>query len=119
MYNPNKITQLLEARGLKKKDLLAYLGKDIRLSLAQIIEGKIRVDKLEKIADFFGVPVDTFFDREVATNNSVTVSGVQNQVHNFTVGVTHENDTLKSLIAEKDKQIKLLEEMIILLKDRK
>ena len=118
MYNPNKVIELIESSGVRKKELLDYMGKNWNGSVEAVVKGDIRVSKLEKIADFFGVPVDTFFDRD-SNNGGVTVGGVRNRVHNFSVGTTN-NDmkTLQALLDEKDKRIAILEEMVTLLKSQ-
>lgn len=117
MYNPNTVIKMLEERGLNKIDLTSYLGLAPQASLKQVINRNISVGRLEKIADFFGVSVETFFDR-VPLNNSVSVSGVRNRVYDFSVGGKSESElqVLKSLLAEKDKRIESLEEIIALLK---
>jgi len=46
MYNPQRIIQLLEDRGLKNKDLLDFIGKNWNGSLQQVVNGDIRVSKL-------------------------------------------------------------------------
>lgn len=115
MYNPQKVIDLIESNGYQKKELLDYMGKNWNGSLDAVIRGDIRVSKLEKIADFFGVPVDTFFDRE-NSNNGVQIGGVRNRVHHFTVGTAQGLkaiiDEKDKLIEEKDKRIKLLEDMV-------
>lgn len=116
MYNPQKVIDLLKMSGTTNKALLDYMGKNWNGSLKGIISGDIRVSKLEKIADFFGVPVDEFFDREPRVNG-VMVGGVRNNVHHFSV--RPDPDALQALIDEKDKRIKLLEDMVALLKGEK
>lgn len=116
MYNPQKVIDLLKTTGATNKSLLDYMGKNWNGSLKAIISGDIRVSKLEKIADFFGVPVDEFFDREQSVNG-VLVGGVRNNVHHFSVKT--DPAALQALIEEKDKRIKLLEDMIALLKGEK
>lgn len=116
MYNPQKIIDLLNQTGVSNKTLLDYLGKNWNGSLTSIIKGDIRVSKLEKIADFFGVPVDEFFDREPAVNG-VRVGGVRNNVHHFSVST--DPSALQQLIEEKDKRIALLEDMVAILKGEK
>lgn len=116
MYNPQKVLDLLKTTGATNKSLLDYMGKNWNGSLKAIISGDIRVSKLEKIADFFGVPVDEFFDREQSVNG-VLVGGVRNNVHHFSVKT--DPAALQALIEEKDKRIKLLEDMIALLKGEK
>lgn len=116
MYNPRKVIELIEASGVRGKELLDYMGKNWNGSVEAVIKGDIRVSKLEKIADFFGVPVDTFFDRNT-TNNGVLVGGVRNRVHHFSVGPTISDiNNLQALIDEKDKRIAALEEIVALLK---
>lgn len=116
MYNPQKVIELIDSCGVRRKELLTFMGKNWNGSVDAVIRGDIRVSKLEKIADFFGVPVDTFFDRD--TNSpGVQVGGLKNHVHNFSVGSqSNEKRVLEELIAEKEKRIKLLEDMVELLK---
>ena len=116
MYNPRKIIDLIEKNNLQKKALLDYMGKNWNGSVLAVVKGDIRVSKLERIADFFGVPIDTFFDRE-CPNNGLQIGGSQNRVHHFSI--TSDNSAVKNLealIEEKDKRIKTLEEMIEILK---
>ena len=116
MYNPQKIIDLLKLTNTPNKALLDYIGKNWNGSIRSIISGDIRVSKLEKIADFFGVSVDEFFDREPKVNG-VMVGGVRNNVHHFSV--KQDPAALQALIEEKDKRIKVLEEMVDLLKANK
>lgn len=116
MYNPQKVIDLLKSTGVTNKALLDYMGKNWNGSIKGIISGDIRVSKLEKIADFFGVPVDEFFDRDQSVNG-VMVGGVRNNVHHFSVKT--DPAALQALIDEKDKRIKLLEDMVALLKGEK
>lgn len=120
MYNAQKIYQLLEDRKLKHKDLLDYLGKNQNGSLNQLLRGDLKASNVEKIADFFGLPVDFFFDRN-PENSGVNISGNRNHVHDFSINHTlaAENKNLEALIEEKDKRIRILEEMIELLKKDK
>lgn len=113
MYKPQKIIDLLNQTGITKKTLLDYLGKNWNGSLSSIINGDIRVSKLEKIADFFGVPIDEFFDRE-SDVNGVRVGCIRNNVSHSKVSTTPE--VLQQLIEEKDKRIALLEDMVAILK---
>ena len=64
MYNGNVIKQLLLDKKVTNKELLRYLGTEANASLAQIVNGNPTVKRLEKVADFFGVSMDVFFDRE-------------------------------------------------------
>lgn len=117
MFNKQIIYDLLEERGILHKELLEYLGKNYNGSLKQILDGDIKASNLEKMADFFGVSIDTFFDR-TSSNNGIMVGGVGNKVHHLSVNsaLNKEKENLEALIEEKDKRIKILEDMIELLK---
>lgn len=103
MYNGNIIRQLLVEKNIPNKELLRYIGTEANASLAQIVNGNPTVKRLEKVADFFGVSMDTFFEREKPFKY---------------VGTTKCDDTayylekielLEKIIKEKDERIKLLE----------
>jgi len=64
MYNGQKIKELLRLRNLKQKDLLEALGTRENGSISRFVDGNIKASRLEEIADFFGVSIDTFFIRE-------------------------------------------------------
>lgn len=116
MYNYQIILDLLEKNKIKNKELLEYLGKNWNGSLPQIIDADIRASKLERIADFFGVPIDTFFERE-SVNNGVLITGKHNQIHHFSVGLSaDERKNYETLLAEKDSRIAALEDTIKILK---
>lgn len=121
MYNPNKIYDLLRERGLKHKDLLEYLGKTWNGSAKTIVSGNIKVDKLESIADFFGVSIDTFFDRTTAIPSAydvdgVLINGTGHKLRNVQVRNVNEAQAYQTLLEEKDKRIETLQEMVALLK---
>ena len=64
MYNGQIIKQLLAEKNIQNKELLNYLGTEANSSLSQIVNGNPTVRRLEKVADFFGVSMDVFFNRE-------------------------------------------------------
>lgn len=103
MYNGNVIKQLLLDKKVPNKELLKYIGTEANASLAQIVNGNPTVKRLEKVADFFGVSMDTFFEREKPFKQ---------------IGISKSDDTsyyiekielLEKIIKEKDERIKLLE----------
>lgn len=103
MYNGNVIKQLLLDKKVPNKELLRYIGTEANASLAQIVNGNPTVKRLEKVADFFGVSMDTFFEREKPFKQA---------------GISKSDDTsyyiekielLEKIIKEKDERIKLLE----------
>lgn len=115
MYNGQIISTLLTERGLKAKDLLEYLQVNSNGSLSNIVRGNPTAERLEKIADFFDIPIDALFSR--AKSYGYNVVGSRNNVGYVTIGeLKGKNEGLEKIIEEKDKRIALLEEMIALLK---
>jgi len=114
MFNPDKIRQILEEKGIKQSTFL----KDLNLSKSNLyvwINGSSipRVDSIEAIADYFDVPIDYFFERKLGqkeqnlghkvTGNGNTVSG------DISLNECKaENAHLKELLAEKERTIQIL-----------
>lgn len=105
MYNGNIIRQLLVERNIPNKDLLRYLGTEANASLAQIVNGNPTVKRLEKVADFFGVSMDVFFEREKPFKAYLSAHGDNEQQYKEKI------ELLERLLEEKDKRILLLEQM--------
>jgi len=119
MYNPQIIIDLLAERGIKNTELNEYLGYDKNAYIKQVIGADIRVSKLEKIADFFGVSIDTFFNRTQSKSNGSSVHISQTRRSSISVSQgCGDTESLNRLIAEKDKRIGTLEEMVSILKDQ-
>lgn len=117
MYNPQVVNELLKRRNLSNADLLRHLGLSPRTNLNSQLNADIRVSKLEKIADFFGVPTDTFFNR-TSTGNHVGFSGENQRFRDINIQQDSQCKNLLALIEEKNKRIDLLEEMVNLYKNR-
>lgn len=116
MYNGNIINELLVSQKKKAKDLLMYLETNTNGSLTQIVSGNPSAKRLEKIADFFGVSIDTFFIRE-SPYAGINGCGNPNVIASFQIGqLEAKTKNLQAMIDEKDKRIALLEEMIDVLK---
>ena len=105
MYNGNVIKQLLLDKKVTNKELLRYLGTEANASLAQIVNGNPTVKRLEKVADFFGVSMDVFFDREKPFK-ACPSDHVDNELQ-----YKERIALLERLLEEKDKRIALLEQM--------
>ena len=105
MYNGNVIKQLLLDKKVTNKELLRYLGTEANASLAQIVNGNPTVKRLEKVADFFGVSMDVFFEREKPFKAYPSAHGVFVQQYKENI------ELLERLLEEKDKRILLLEQM--------
>lgn len=78
-------------------------------------------DKIEALADFFKVPMEFFFDREISLTNTVgNISGSGNNIqngHNGHINITQSNaekeiEHLKSLLMEKEQMIKEKDERL-------
>lgn len=108
---------MLEERDAKKIDLYTYAGIS-RATLDNIISGKTdtTVSRLEKVADFFGVSMDLFFERTVSVppriGNNVKITGSKNRVKNeinlSDMQKEKEIEHLNQLLAEKERLIKVL-----------
>ena len=115
MYNGQIISVLLKERGMKAKDLLEYLHLQTNGSISSLVRGNPTAERLEKIADFFDVPIDALFQR--SNRYGYSVVGNSNNVANITIGeLRGKAKSLEQIIEEKDKRIALLEDMVELLK---
>lgn len=94
MYNGKVIRELLSVRRKKLKDLREYLGATGNTTVLNIINGNPSASRLEEVADFFQVSMDTFFVREFQPE----------QVENI--------EFYKKIIEEKDARIQVLEKYI-------
>lgn len=65
----DKLTELLELRGVKPGTLAARTGisKSTIYSIINRNNKNVNFSAIEKISDELGVPVEYFFDREVST----------------------------------------------------
>ena len=100
MYNGNIIKQLLAEKKIQNKELLNYLGTEANSSLSHPT-----VRRLEKVADFFGVSMDVFFNREKPYQTFST-----NDLNNLQL-FKDKIELLEKLLEEKDKRIALLENL--------
>ena len=111
MYNGNKIKDLLQERKIPNKQLIEYMGWRGNGQLYHVVDpdsANPTARILERIADFFQVPIDTFFDRTVPP--SVYKSGVPN--NHPVEALKKEVEYLQSLCAEKDKRLELQQQLI-------
>lgn len=119
MYNGEIIRDLLRQQGKRAKDLLAALEINTNGSLSQLIKkANPTADRLEKIADFLNVPIDALFIRELP-HGGYNIVGNGNNVANITIGTLKGKlQDQQQIIEEKDKRIKLLEEMLEMYRER-
>ena len=115
MYNGQIINVLLKERNLRAKDLLEHLQLQSNGSITSLVRGNPTAERLEKIADYFDVPIDVLFKRNKTYGYNAV--GNSNRVANITIGeLRGKTKSLEKIIEEKDKRIALLEDMIALLK---
>ena len=126
MYNGKAIKELLEKRGLQNQALLTALGLNPKQnSIQSLITGNPTAKRLEQIADFFNVTIDTFFIREGGIELSSTDSknGLKSaSAYVLQQEVKHRDDVIKfkdDMLREKDERIKLLEELLEVYRDKK
>lgn len=115
MYDGKVIKELLAKNDRRGKELLEYLGSTSRTTIVQLVNGNPTVNRLEQVADFFGVSMDVFFDR--------TYQGEGRKIDKL---ATSERQALMDLlsakdqlIADKERTIRLLEEYVEELKKAK
>ena len=112
MYNGKRIKELLEERGQNNSALLSALGLDPKKnSLKTIINGNPTANRLEQVADFFGVAIDEFFIRENRSVPSPVDTGIS-RLKELELEVSQRDKVLllkDEIIKEKEERIKLLE----------
>lgn len=126
MYNGKAIKELLERRGLQNQALLEALGLNPKQnSIQTIITGNPSAKRLEQIADFFNVTIDTFFIREGGVELSSTDSKNGLKCASPAVlqhEVKQRDEVIKfkdQMLQEKDERIRLLEELLALYRGQK
>ena len=120
MFIPSKIEQLIIDNKLTKKSFCEKVSISVQ-GLDNILKGAdLGSSKLERIADFFKLPIDYFFDRDINVDNSIGHHGNGNKVSgDITLSeCKNELEKLRLLIKEKEERIKDKDEMIALLKQQ-
>ena len=113
MFVGERINNLLEERGITKVKLYTTLGISAPGLDKMIAGANVRVGSLEKIADFFKVSMDYFFDRDV-DNTSINIGHhVKGNGNNVSGDIAlsecqKELSHLKQLLEEKERTIQIL-----------
>lgn len=118
MYNGLIIEDLLSSRRIPKKTLLEFLGKRVEgggTALKQIMTGNPTVKRLEPIADFFQISMDSFFIRSIPFTSLVKPIGTDLMENEY----KRKNEFLEQLLKEKEKRIETLETLVQVLQNRK
>lgn len=121
MFNGRRIKDLLDERKITKVSLYRAI-KMSKKGLDNIIDNVHvpKISNIEAIADFFHIPIDDLFDREVKPdekNIGHQVKGNGNRVSgNITISqMSTEIEYLKNIIKEKEDVIKEKERTIKIL----
>lgn len=112
MYNGLILKDLLKQKNAKQIDLIRYMNWKSSASVACFMNRNPTASQLERVADFFGVSIDTFFIRNGSEPQKNNVIGNGNNVGNIHINDTAlstENNYLKDKIKQLEKQIEILE----------
>ncbi|WP_072531666.1 helix-turn-helix domain-containing protein [Bacteroides ilei] len=111
MFKPQRILELIESNKLTKKDFCKRVEISVQ-TLDNTLKGaEIGSRKLERIADFFNVSIDYFFDRDNhAFNIGHQVTGNGNSVSGDIMLSECQKEImhLKELLNEKERLIQVL-----------
>ena len=114
MFNGKRISDLIEERNVTKVSVYNY-AEISKGQLDNIINGRNTPngDTIERIADFFRLPIDFFFDRKIETSTIEIghhISGNGNKVSgDITLSECRKEIAhLKELLAEKERLIQVL-----------
>lgn len=125
MFKPQRINELLEERRIKKVDFCEKVNISATTLNRTTEKGaEIGCIKLERIADFFQVPMDYFFERNYKQPDSTntiekgmdlssgnTINGINGNGNAITMSYNdqqREIEHLKVLLKEKERMIQLL-----------
>lgn len=124
MFNGQKIKDLLEGRGVQQNTFCAETGIS-KSNLYVWVKGNSMpgADNLEVIADYFKVPVDFFFDREVDVSGVSIGHQVKGNGNKVSGDISlsecqKELEHMKALLEEKDKIITEKERTIQILMNK-
>ncbi len=97
MFKGDRIQELLKERKKTKKDLYEAIGLSA-VGLKKVLDGAdLRASNLEKIADYFELPIDYFFDREIEIDKEGYSQEAQKEIK-----------LLREILSEKERLIQVL-----------
>ena len=121
MYNGKIIKELLDRKNIPYGDLLRAIGMNPKqTSVNSLVTGNPSAKRLEAIADFLGVTIDTLFIREgveMSTEEelkSLSITQLRNQVAHLREQLQFREEMLKEKeerLKEKEARIQLLEKL--------
>ena len=121
MYNGKIIKELLDRKNIPYGDLLRAIGMNPKqTSVNALVSGNPSAKRLEAIADFLGVSIDTLFIREgveMSTEEemkSLNITQLRNQLAHLREQLQFRDEMLKEKeerLREKEARIQLLEKL--------
>ncbi len=94
MYNGQHIKVLLAMQGKTSSELATLLFNNNRRGLTSVLNGNPTANTLEKIADFFKIPVDELFIREGEFKDLTETSPKASEVY-INKLIESQEDTIK------------------------
>ena len=111
MFNPEKLYALIKWRKLSNKEFFEKVNISPQAWRNTCSGGDIGIRKVERIADYFGVSIEYFFERDQSLSNvGHNVNGILNNVSGNIITGRYETEIsyLKQLLEEKERTIQLL-----------
>lgn len=111
MLKGERLASLLKRKELTQKDFAKEVGLSEVTVNSIITKSKGSIESIEKIADYFNLPIDYFFERNIQLSQAITGNG--NRIQNGDGNVMIENQAkeiehLQQLLAEKERTIQIL-----------
>lgn len=118
MYNGRKIDDLITSHKVRKSTLCEALGFNSGSQLRQVIHGNPTAKTLEKIADYFNVSVDFFFDRNIpCVHGESDIPALEEHTPGQNLLLSEKLKSAQDIIVEKDRHISSLEKMVSILSE--
>lgn len=113
MFKPERIASLIDEQRISKKEFCESVDIAVQ-TLDNVLKrgSELGCIKLERIADYFNVPMDYFFEREKLSSHNIghNITGNYNKVNGNISINEYEKEIvyLKELLAEKERTIQIL-----------
>lgn len=113
MLRPERLFDLLAQRHISRTDFFNEIGFTRQTWNGACNGQDIGCSKIERVADYFNVPMDYFFDRKTDVTPNIsghTVHGIVNNVSGDIIIGQYEEliKSLKMLVDEKERTIQVL-----------
>ena len=110
MFKPEKLYALIKQKELSNKEFFDKVKISPQAWRNTCSGGDIGIRKVERIADYFGLSIEYFFDRDQSGSVGHNVNGILNNVSGNIITGRYETEIsyLKQLVEEKERTIQLL-----------